>query len=520
MSVSVGYEYFKEHAEGLIHQLLIIQNKIFEEVGDPSDSTKTSEHHILQSYLLTAWEKLWYLMGKEFAPYLEGIIENLLRIASLNPEFKTSENEVLILQEDEDQSNLVTSEIDEKTSALEMIESFVKELKEKYYPYVNTTSIIIVPLLTYKNSETVRKLAANCLHGLMIWKIEGSQDDRTEHELTAREFIKNVWYAVEKEKETEILGAQLHAVRDIINDMKSPFLENSEVENVWNLCIEMILKSDKRKAINNDYASDNIDPNDENVDHQDLELMQNENYNEDEFQIAISEIFGALFKTHKEFCGFLWQQLFDRLLPEYLDDRSEPNKKRFALYILVDMIEHLGYIYIKEQYPRIIEILTKFSDSEITALRQSAIYGIGVALSINSDLEIFRNNIHFYISRMKTAIEKELKDQDKEEYETCKDNAISSFGKILKHYEDLIKATSDSSSSEFSYNNLFEYWLNWLPLKIDMPESKIMFDFLADKLESNPEIVVGEDFEKLLNLFKLIGEHLHELYMNKETIVR
>ena len=115
MSVSIGYEYFKDHADGLIKLLLEIQNKIFDEVRECSESVKSTEHHILQAYLLTAWEKLWYLMGKDFAPYLDEIVPNLLLIASLNPKFKTSENEVLIHNDDDDeQSNLVTSEIDEK----------------------------------------------------------------------------------------------------------------------------------------------------------------------------------------------------------------------------------------------------------------------------------------------------------------------------------------------------------------------------------------------------------------------
>ena len=403
-------------------------------------------------------------------------------------------------------------------SALEMIESFVKELKDKYAKYVRTTSEIIVPLLTYKHSESIRKLAANWVQGLMIWTIEGSPEDRKDHEEIARDFIKLVWEAVEKENETEILGAQIHAVRDIINEMKTPFLNQDEVDNACKLWIEMIIKSDRRKAINTDYAADNIDPNDENIDHQDLELMQNEDYNEDEFQIAISEIFGSLFKTHKLYCKPLAEKLFSEILPQYLDENSNPNKKRFALYILVDMVEHLGYEYIGEQFAEIMNTLEIYSSCEVTALRQSAVYGIGVALSLN--IEIFSKDILKYISLMEEAIKIPLGDQDKEEYETWKDNAISAIGKILKYYEDAINKNSQLLNIENAYKKLFEYWMSLLPLKLDMPESKIMFDFLADKFETNPDLVVGDGFEKLLNLIKLIGEHLHELYMNKETIAR
>lgn len=61
ISVSVGLEEFRPHANDLIAILLGIQNSIFEETGiyeEYSGQSKTSEHHVLQSYLLTAWEKL------------------------------------------------------------------------------------------------------------------------------------------------------------------------------------------------------------------------------------------------------------------------------------------------------------------------------------------------------------------------------------------------------------------------------------------------------------------------------
>lgn len=61
ISCSVGLDKFRNHADELIRILLGIQNAIFEETGtfeNHSEGDKSSEHHVLQSYLLTAWEKL------------------------------------------------------------------------------------------------------------------------------------------------------------------------------------------------------------------------------------------------------------------------------------------------------------------------------------------------------------------------------------------------------------------------------------------------------------------------------
>lgn len=305
--VSVGIDVFRPNANELVNILLQIQNSIFDETGVTRTNTtvgKSSEHHILQSYLLTAWEKLCYLMADEFIPYLDQIVPTLLKIASLNPEFKTSEEENLIENEN-DGINIVSSEIDEKTSALEMIESFVTELKSGFAAYVEPASQIILPMLSFKQSETIRSSAARCMQGLMTSVIEGCPEDRELQIRVAEKYLDELWNANRVENETEILGYQCHAIRDIIKEMKTPFMTEEVVNTMCKRCIEMINNSDKRKLINDDYTKENLQNQGDNIDHQDVELMEIENENENEFQIAISEIFGALFKTHKESCGAL-----------------------------------------------------------------------------------------------------------------------------------------------------------------------------------------------------------------------
>lgn len=263
---------------------------------------KSSEHHILQSYLLTAWEKLCYLLGDDFCKYLGSIVPTLLKVASLNPEYKTTEKENLIQEtEDDDNINLVTSESDEKNSALQMIEAFVNELKSGFAEYVEPASQIILPMLAFKHSETIRSSAAKCMKGLMVCIIEGCPKDKDLQIRVAEKYLEELWNATRVENETEILGYQCQAIRDILKEMDSAFMSEDVVNTMCKRCVEMIHNSDKRKLINEDYSNDNVKNQGENVDHDDVELMEIENNNEDEFQIAISEIFGALFKTHKQY---------------------------------------------------------------------------------------------------------------------------------------------------------------------------------------------------------------------------
>lgn len=195
--VSVGIEKFKPHADELIDILLRIQNSIFNETGVSEANTtigKSSEHHILQSYLLTAWEKLCLMMLDDFIPYLDQIVPTLLKIASLNPEFKTSGQESLI-ENDEEENNIVSSEIDEKTSALQMMEAFVTELKSGFSKYVEPASQIILPMLSYRQSETIRISASKCIPGLMKSVVEGCPDNREIQIRVAERYLDDLWNA-------------------------------------------------------------------------------------------------------------------------------------------------------------------------------------------------------------------------------------------------------------------------------------------------------------------------------------
>lgn len=195
ISVSVGLDIFLPHADELIQVLLYIQSSIFDETGadHPHGTTnKTAEHHVLQSYLLTAWEKLCYLMGDKFVPYLKNIVPSLLKVGSLNPEFFTQE-ETNLIENEEENENIVSSETDEKTSCLQMIEAFVNELKGGFAEYVEPASQIILPMLKYKNSETIRTSAAKCMKGLMACVCEKYSNNREIQIRVAEKYIEELF---------------------------------------------------------------------------------------------------------------------------------------------------------------------------------------------------------------------------------------------------------------------------------------------------------------------------------------
>ena len=112
------------------------------------------------------------------------------------------------------------------------------------------------------------------------------------------------------------------------------------------------------------------------------------------------------------------------------------------------------------------------------------------------------------IEVLKIAADIEQGDQDKQEHLSCRDNAVSSIGKIIKMY-----------AEEDSMNNLMVFWIERMPIQLDLEESKQMNQLLAELLEPKLDLLLGDDLSRLPAIVDFLGEQLHSLYMTQETIV-
>lgn len=170
-------------------------------------------------------------MDEEFIPYLDQIMPTLLKIASLNEEYRAVDKENLIADGMED-FDLVSAEVDERNAALEMIKAFVTELKAGFSAYAEPTGQILLPMLTFRHSEFIRSLSAECIQGLMICVVEGRPEDRDFQVKHAQQYLDELWKASGDETETEVLGVQCRAIRDIIKDMQTPFMSEEVVNTI------------------------------------------------------------------------------------------------------------------------------------------------------------------------------------------------------------------------------------------------------------------------------------------------
>ena len=128
-------------------------------------------------------------------------------------------------------------------------------------------------------------------------------------------------------------------------------------------------KSLERIKQNNELPLDEVEDEDDQLDADDLALIKEENSNEFDLQVAAAELMGALFKSHKEFVGSLVQRLRNEIIPACFSSQ-EQKRFKFALFILDDMIEHLGPSYFPaEDFQSIVQAICGFAGHTSAALR-------------------------------------------------------------------------------------------------------------------------------------------------------
>lgn len=497
-SVCVGMEIFRPYAETLIKALLVVQKNHLGEEGDPQ-----------RKYMLAAWQRLCLLMEKEFAPYLPEIMPELFKMASLKPSLKvgdTGDDILQYLQEVNTASGnkgvtVASDELEEKNIGIHMLCVIIDELEEEYAPYVEETSKLFLSLISFDYNSSIRSSVADTFP-TMLKAIKASSDQA--HTLQyAQTYIQALFEAMKNEQDTDVMQHQVSGIKRCV-DVMGEFLDEAQVNKMCEIFFNAIEKSDQRKHLNVQYTQENEQDDDE-VDVQNRQFMDEENEMEDDLQLTISEAFGSLFKTHKHHCKELLSNLFTTLLPQYLDDKAPFVKQKFGLYIVVDLVEHLGLEILGEKYEDCFRVIEKYSSSINPICRQAGVYGLGV--SAKSGGEYFSKFASSTVELLKKAIDMECGTQEKIEYLHAKDNAISSLAKVMKY-----------QYSAIDLESTFSFFLSHLPVKHDLTEAKEVNDFLADVLQEKPEWVIGPNGEHTKNFIHLLGDNMRKDCMHDETI--
>lgn len=285
-------------------------------------------------------------MGSDFAPYLNEVVPSLFHLAQLNPEMAVegkAEGEMQnILNEvrasKDDKVSITTSEIEEKSDAIKMISVFVEELGGAYAPFIEQTSAIMLSLADYDLNDDIRNTVATSFGSLIKSAKEGGVSQDAIQQMAAK-YIQTLWKAIKSESETETLVIQTQAIKEIIEEVP-PFMQTADIQDIATQILDLFKQSDERKEKNEKLIRERHEDN-EDQDDEDIDLVQEENQSENELQISLTEIFGAIFKTHGQLCADLVTLLNTQLVAKVLVDNASEQHHKVGIFVLCDMVEHL-----------------------------------------------------------------------------------------------------------------------------------------------------------------------------------
>jgi importin-5 len=510
---AVGKEEFSKAAHEIITSMIKIQQNNLEEV-DPQ-----------KAYLLSGWQRIAIILGKDFVPYLDTIlppifelIKNVLeadakkRKAELEDNPDKENTEYYMSQNNEEKKggtrlNINTSETEEVQLCLDMIAAFADELEGSFVNYVERTVELFLPLLEYDSNEEIRYETAKVLP-LLIRSVRksGVQGSEQTAQKLAHKFILTLWEVIEGEMMAEQISNLVMCIKSVLLET-GHFMNGEEVEAMTKIIFANLEASEKRKQENKQYMETSPD-----FDEDDVENIEEENKQEEELNCAYAELIGGIFQTHKEESLSLAKYIYKSILPGVLDEKQTAKIHKFGIYLIVDMIEHLGVESLPEEWPHLSEALLKFTTHQGAEVRQPAAYGIGVLAKKSS--ELFKQQSTKFIEALYNAYHIEKTKSDSEVgFGYAKDNIVAAVGEIIKH----------QSGNLPEIGKIVSFWVECLPLKHDKQEARVQHELLVDIILTNASLIFGDSGERMNHVIKIFAETVNTKFSTddcKEKIIK
>ena len=463
------------------------------------------------SYLLSAWQRLCVALKSDFSTYLPHVVPGLLAMAAVtaagsidSSPADTLDLEAMLKDEKKGKVSVSTSDTEDKVVALETLLTIVESMKGDYFPFVEKTIHLVLPLVNYTINEDIRAAAAGILAALLTTvRLSPDPEAIQKSSIMGKVFLNIIHPALVTEFEADTMVVQLQAVKSIVEVPGTVHMTAEEVLKLGQEMVKLLERSlEKRKR---NEAIDKAVPPDSDDDEASAfgDLLKSE---EDRVHTSISEVFGALFRTHTEFSIPIVKYLYDNVLRMFVDPAAREEDHKFGVYLIDDIIEFVGPTLVPDQWPMLSEAILKYAVSHNDAVRQAACYGLGI-LATRTDPAVFGQWSESILKALSSAIAMPVGKASKS-HGHARDNAIAAIGRILKHQ------TVDTTY-------WLPYWAQLLPIRHDKMEARLMHEQFAAFVMQNSQLVLKPEgaFHSLLpHIVKVFGEILDTKVINPATV--
>ena len=481
----------------------------------------------IAEYLLSTWEKIIPNLKESHSDKIPQIILSLIDLLKKNPEMSISSNPELkfdikkFFENEEEQEQKEEKKAEIKTSETEEFSIFIKILNEflencnQYFgmEQLNNLIPISLKLIKYPNSDIQSEISKTL--GLIIDILVKKGENINNIQKNSKNFIAEITIQLLKEKDFIVISSLLDSMKDIIKSTKL-FLTTQEINELTQNILKVfdivetsrIAKLTQKKETEEQYEKNkgNKDSKIYSDDEEDSASKDEEIKDLDE-QIdeienvltSFSEFFGVLFDTHKNYTLEFVDKIIKEYLPKYFKDNSSNFEKNLGVLLVGDMAEFLQQDIIGNIWDDICIILVKYANHTDDEVRNSACYGLGAfAQSTKNNFgKYYKDIVKVLISAINLPIDKNLSKDEKNSKQFAKDNGVSALGKILKYQGQTLGS---------DYDNIFNIWLNNLPIKQDDEEGLINNQFLMDILMKEQNKVLGNNNENLAQIIIILSK--------------
>lgn len=466
----IGKESFAPYSEALINEMIKIQtNQIELNDTDPQ-----------KSYLLSGWQRIGLTLGKDFEKYIPMIMPTLIQMSSapLQVEGQTSR----------------THETEEADIAIQVINLYMESYPTVMRNYIEKIYQLIILINKAKVNPDTRLCAVGCLPALI--KV-AKTDPNSDCSGISKNIFSKLWEIFINESDPIYKSEFCYSLQKVIK-RSGPMFNEQELAGFVQKCEEELKQSEVRRT----QILDSIDTDEETKENIDFNLKC-ENNLEDEFKLEIANLLGKIFESHKEVSLGIFNHLYTNHIIPCL--QGEPNSVniQYGIFLIDDALEHIGTSIKGEALENFYHILIKYTSHNELDIRQSSVFGLGLlAQSMGASFDALFENSMKVVSQ---CIEMPKKEKELEyKFYMCKDNSISTFGKLIK--------SNWNNMDDNKKSNYLNYWLKNLPITHDHKEAVLSYEILFGVMDQNYQLILGANNE---NLMKVI-EIFQKIYQKKK----
>lgn len=275
----------------------------------------------------------------------------------------------------------------------------------------------------------------------------------------------------------------------LVPSSSRPLIEAPAMAAVSTALLRALAESVQRRAVARAEAQ-----TDEDYDEEQAERDKGKGGEEEELQFNISEVLGAILKTHGAL--FLPQLAADWLprLCDFSHDECLLCDRKLAAYVFCDLLEYCGDAC-APALEAVIPILVRGVDSDEPTLRQPCAYALGVAASFAPAALAASSMVEPVLRQLCAAATKPGSRSG--EQESATDNVVSALGALC------VSMHSHPAVAP-NFSALWDLYLGYLPLQCDLEESAKVVIQLCRLIKDRNTLFLGDQGQRLVRIWTII----------------